>query len=445
MLNSFMRIGNAAFVPALSMLKTTKPRADEILSDLIKNYDHNVFFQGDRDFAYDGDVVFHEFMHAVTASLINKLNAMGINAWGIHSEPGSLNEAWSDYFAAAFSNHSSIGAYAAVKGGFGEASMRNIDNNMRCPQNVIGEIHNDGQVWSGALWQIREEIKKRFGEKSAFEFDRAVLASLAEAKTTEDWHTQSEKLLVNIGKRPMLGKNIVTLADKILTERGVKNCFRAYALSNLDKNKVKTRIKNMLFVPSKLQIGLKNYAPAGLQFEVALPRKTRSVTLSFRQYMAANGALLGNETTPNHNTLPILGMVSFGQPIVWKFRNAVANATKNGESINEAPSEASYENGYWKLKIDLKDACQTEKMYISLLSRDFKYVLEDVQVSFDIDRNSDESSCQFSDKSSLDISAYGCSTKGGRPTSFHLLLMALFIGLIKVEQNARIKIAKPKD
>ena len=77
-----MRIGNAAFVPALSMLKTTKPRADEILSDLIKNYDHNVFFQGDRDFAYDGDVVFHEFMHAVTASLINKLNAMGINAWG---------------------------------------------------------------------------------------------------------------------------------------------------------------------------------------------------------------------------------------------------------------------------------------------------------------------------------------------------------------------------
>ncbi|HXW53107.1 MAG TPA: hypothetical protein VEL47_03270, partial [Myxococcota bacterium] len=99
-LNQFARIGNAAFIPALSTLKKNTPRADEILSDLIKPFDHNVFFQGERDFAYDGDVVFHEFMHAVTTSLISKINSLGLDKWGINSEPGGLNESWSDYFAA---------------------------------------------------------------------------------------------------------------------------------------------------------------------------------------------------------------------------------------------------------------------------------------------------------------------------------------------------------
>jgi hypothetical protein len=65
-LNDFVRFSNAAFIPALNTLKKSTPRADEILSDLIKPYDHNVFFQGEKDFAYDGLVVFHEFMHAIT-------------------------------------------------------------------------------------------------------------------------------------------------------------------------------------------------------------------------------------------------------------------------------------------------------------------------------------------------------------------------------------------
>lgn len=411
-LNSFTRNGNAAFIPALNTMRENAPRADEILSDLIKPYDHNVFFQGVRDFAYDGDVVFHEFMHAITTSLVNKLNTNGINKWGIHSDPGSLNEGWSDYFSAAFTNRSTIGGYAAVKDAYGEASLRNIKNNLSCPENVIGEIHNDGQVWSGALWEIREAVAAKMGDKGALDFDRAVLASLAQAKQTEDFKTQSAKLLNNINNRPSLGPEIATLADGVLTKRGVKDCFRAYRLSSVDaNNQVKTQAKNLLFVPSKLQIKLENYAPASSQLEIGVPAGAKSITLSWRQFLGANGALLGQEARPDktQNIIPLGAVVSSGYPIEWSFRRAkdqegnvkktgpiFAIPHQNGNEITDAPTQASFQNEAWHLKTDMSaNPCGQKTIFVSLLSNDFKYVLEDIKVNFEMDPNFTNADCQF--------------------------------------------------
>lgn len=434
-LNNFTRMGNAAFIPALETLKSSTPRADELLSDLIKPYDHNVFFQGDRDFAYDGDVVFHEFMHAVTTSLVGKLNAMGLNSWGIHSEPGSLNEGWSDYFAAAFTNRSTIGGYAAIKDGFGEASLRNIKNNFRCPENIIGEIHNDGQVWAGALWEIREAVLARKGKEAAIEFDRAVLISLAQAKTTEDFKAQSQKLLTNIEKRPSLGTAIAALADDILQKRGVKDCFRAYRLSAVnDKNQVLLRPKNLLFIPSKLQIGLLNYAPASSQLEIAIPAGARSALLSWRQYLGSNGALMGALATPENmkNMLPLEGLFSFGKPIDWKFRKKMAIPMLEGEQMSEVPHKAYFENGSWYLKIDLQPSCESKNIFLSFLSSDFKYVLENITVNFDVDPTLDHGRCQLNGnlsyagtKAELDEKGASCTT-----TSPHALLYYTVVLLV---------------
>src|SRR5579871_5008936 len=235
-LNHFARIGNAAFVPALSTLKKNTPRADEILSDLIKPFDHNVFFQGEKDFAYDGDVVFHEFMHAVTTSMINKINSLGLDKWGINSEPGGLNESWSDYFAAAFNDDPVVGQYASTKDGFGETGLRNLDNEASCPNSVIGEIHNDGLIWSGALWEIGSSLKKAYGATTAFLLDRAVLKTLAQPKPTEDFSAQSEKLLANLRANEHLGEKAFNLASEVFKKRGIGQCFRAYTLSSVDEN-----------------------------------------------------------------------------------------------------------------------------------------------------------------------------------------------------------------
>lgn len=433
-LNSFMRMGNAAFIPALSTLKKNAPRADEILSDLIKPYDHNVFFQGDRDFAYDGDVVFHEFMHAITTSLINKINSLGLDKWGIHSEPGSLNEAWSDYFSAAFTNDPAVGEYASIKGGYGEVALRNIENEASCPQSVIGEIHNDSLVWSGALWEIRSVLKKTYGITTALEFDRAVLASLAQAKNTEDFKTQSEKLLANLRLRDGLGEKAAAIASRIFEKRGIRDCFRAYTLASVDeKNRLQTRIKDLLFVPSRKQIGLKNYAPSTSQLETGIPAGAKSMTLSWRQFLGGTGALLGTETTPytTKNVEPLKVLTSIDTPIAWKFQGARSIPTRFDQPIEDKPINAAFHNGYWQVSIPLDfGRCDQKTLYISLLSTDFKYVLQNLNVQFDLDHSQDRSDCVFFGNrrsNSETIALQGCSTTDNNLSTLIIVIVFTFL------------------
>ncbi len=441
-LNDFARLNNAAFVPALSTLKKNTPLADEILSDLIKPFDHNVFFQGDRDFAYDGTVVFHEFMHAITTSLIGKINSLGTDKWGIHSEPGGLNEAWSDYFASSFSNNPRLGEYANVAGGFGEIALRNIDNRATCPADVIGEIHNDGLIWSGALWEIRSRLKEKLSENATLLFDRAVLASLAQAKTTEDFKTQSAKLIDNLKARDGLGAPAVAIAEEVFAKRGLRDCFRVITLASVDvKNKLTTATKPMLFVPSKNQIGLSNYAPAGAQLEIGIPAGAQSLTLHWRQFLGTSGAMLGTETTPNtaKNMVPLSIMSHLNTPIVWEYKNLAAVATDGHKPLDASVRNAVFVNGEWQysMKIEL-ERCEQKTLYVSLLSNDFKYVLQNLSVSFAIDAAEDRADCDFTGtlrgemKEEIET---GCTTQ--RPTSTLMLVVGLL--LLRLMRSRTIK------
>ncbi len=433
-LNDLVRMGNAAFVPALSTLKKNTPKSDEILSDLIQNFDHNVFFQGNKDFAYDGDVVFHEFMHAVTASLVGKLNSLGIDQWGINSEPGSLNEGWSDYFAASFSKDSSLGEYASLKDGYGEVGLRNINNSFSCPNSIIGEIHNDSQIWSGALWEIRQAIVKNFSEEKAVSFDKAVLASLALSKNTEDFKTQSQKLLSTVEK------DVFDITQEILTKRGVINCFRAVTVSKLDnKNTPQISTKKILFIPSKNNIGLKNYAPASLQLKIEIPAGAVGVDISFKQFFAASGALMGEETTANNASgiKPIAALYSFDEPHKWSFKGASANSVNNEK---EEEIISYYENGLWHLykQINL-EKCEQKNAYISFLGRDNQYTLKDINISFIIDKNINSQSCKyFYKKNEKTKNESGCSSTGNNNLFFMLFIFLMIRLGIK---NYCIKIA----
>jgi len=155
-----------------------------------------------------------------------------------------------------------------------------------------------------------------------------------------------------------------------------------------ENNQLKTRIKNLLFVASKTQIGLKNYAPAVSQLEIGIPAGANGMTLSWRQYLGGTGALLGAESTPDStkNSRPLKLLVSADFPIAWKFQNAHALAFRNDLPLEQEPMEAYYENGYWHAYLPLNfDRCEQRTVYISLLSVDYKYVLENINVTFDTD------------------------------------------------------------
>lgn len=440
-IDSFARFGNAAFIPALSTIKKNSPRADEILSDLIKPFDHNVFFQGEKDFAYDGDVVFHEFMHAITTSLISKINSLGLDEWGIHSEPGALNEAWADYFAASFTDDPNIGEYSSSEQGYSEISLRNLDNNYTCPNNIIGEMHNDGLVWSGALWEIRSYIKKHHPTSMIKEFDRAVLSSLAQADIKENFKAQSEKFIDTINARKSISKDVAIEAKKILNKRGVNNCFKAFTLSSVDENNhTSRRVKEALFIPSKEQIGLKNFAPSSTQLEIGIPAGAKKMSIKWKQYLGGHGALFGSEVTPatNHKAKPIASIISYTSPIKWSFKKASSIPIKNGEPMEQDLNLAYYKNGNWQIDYSLElNECSQETVYISLLGQDAKYMLKDITVSFITDNNLDLSHCNFTGslRSQMEIKmAQGCSNSSN---SLAMLLLAYLLLMLVRSFNHR--------
>ena len=42
--------------------------------------------------------------------------------------------------------------------GIGLAFLSSLSNDATCPEDLVGEAHHDGQILSGALWEIREQI-----------------------------------------------------------------------------------------------------------------------------------------------------------------------------------------------------------------------------------------------------------------------------------------------
>ena len=436
-INDFVRFGNAAFIPALSTVNSNTPKTDEILGDLLKDHDHNVFFQGVKDFAYDGDVVFHEFMHAVITSLVGKPNSLGIDKWGINSEPGSLNEGWADYFAASFSGDSYLGQYTSSQNSYDEISLRNINNNFNCPQNIIGEIHNDSQIWSGALWEIRKIINNKFSASKALEFDRSVLKALALSKKDESFTNQSKKLIEAIEQKSSLGSEIANIAKQVLQKRGIVDCQRIFSLSYLNpSNNYKTDIKNILFIPSKNNIGLKNYAPANIQLKIDVPAGTDVIDISFEQEMAVSGPSMGKKITDrdSNDLKPIAALFKLNEPIQWDFKSALAKpiVDENSKEDIKKISYAFYKDNRWHItqKID-SEYCEQQSIYLSLLGQDYTYALKDIKVSFIKKNNFNSKKCKYFYFNKLKES--GCSSTNAN--SF-LLLSVMLLACYKLRRKA---------
>lgn len=111
----------------------------------------------DRDTAYSGPVIIHEYAHAVSHRLVRAPLSTSCLA-GTHS--GALGEGWSDYFAASFYDDPVFGVY--VSGNSQIGIRRSALNASAAGYADLGnegfEEHNDGEIWSATLWDIRSEL-----------------------------------------------------------------------------------------------------------------------------------------------------------------------------------------------------------------------------------------------------------------------------------------------
>ncbi len=121
-------------------------------------------FTGNRDSSLDGDVVLHEYGHGVSNRLIGNGSGLG------GTQSGAMGEGWSDYWACSNYNDGVMGEYV----------VGNTTGIRRAPYTVpsatvhdsyadVGsggfEVHNDGEIWAAALFDLFVTIGKTKADK----------------------------------------------------------------------------------------------------------------------------------------------------------------------------------------------------------------------------------------------------------------------------------------
>jgi Zn-dependent metalloprotease len=127
------------------------------------------FGDGGVDDAEDAEIIWHEYGHAVLDNQRPNIVLGG--------EGGAIHEGWGDYLAATLSTtvpgdarfYPAIGEWDAVSYNPGDpAYLRRVDGNKQYPEDIVRQVHEDGEIWSACLWGIHNALGRRVADPIIF-------------------------------------------------------------------------------------------------------------------------------------------------------------------------------------------------------------------------------------------------------------------------------------
>lgn len=102
----------------------------------------------DLDGDYDLDILLHEYHHGVSHRL---------NTAFTGTEAGAIGEGGSDFFAYSVNGDTTLAEYSRPGG------LRQINGkgyaDWTCLLGILCEVHDNGEIWANALWDIRERLR----------------------------------------------------------------------------------------------------------------------------------------------------------------------------------------------------------------------------------------------------------------------------------------------
>ena len=118
------------------------------------------FGKGGVDDAEDAEVILHEYGHAMMDSQMTPFG------FGTSVEAGSIGEGFADYWAVTVSSILAPTLDPACVADWDSVSytssaphcLRRVDTDLLYPADLNGRVHHDGQIWSRALWDIRDAL-----------------------------------------------------------------------------------------------------------------------------------------------------------------------------------------------------------------------------------------------------------------------------------------------
>jgi zinc metalloprotease ZmpB len=174
-------------------MQPQKVRINQYGADNSFETDHPIleirYGKGGVDDAEDAEVILHEYGHAIHSSQ---------NFSFASEQAGAISEGFADYWAL------TVSAIVSQADGVPVASdlpciadwdstsytstvphcLRRTDLNLHYPGDLNGEVHHDGQIWSRALWDIRQTLGHRVADtiilSGSFDFPGTTMTVLAQ-------------------------------------------------------------------------------------------------------------------------------------------------------------------------------------------------------------------------------------------------------------------------
>ena len=287
------KLPNAAFIPHESL--------SQLPIDLGVDGDA-IIFSGTptKNFAFDASVIYHEYTHSILGN--TRLSGVFADTQGINNLPGALNEGYADYFAATLVGNPAIGAYSlndlgdfAICGyqlGSGGNQGRDLSNFRQCPDDLTAEVHADSEIFSSALWEIREEL----GQVDA---DRVILAGVLQLTETSDFGGAADATID--AAQDLLGNDGAAKVRAAFEKRDILECARVVPVDSVGQRDIPWTIEAKgVFTPNPYP----GYTPGYMQFSVAVPEGKHQVDLAFT---FAAGGFGGAPATPELDVAAKLG------------------------------------------------------------------------------------------------------------------------------------------
>ncbi|MBS2017555.1 MAG: hypothetical protein JST00_32030 [Deltaproteobacteria bacterium] len=384
------------------------------------------FGQGpQRDYAYDGDVVYHELGHAIVDKTL-RLGAWHIDARGAIDSPGAMNEGLADYFSSAITGDGDVGEYASKDLSSGGAVIRTLTNEDKCPGQIVGEVHLDSTLFSGGLWEARTAL----APNDRVKMDAALYKAMRSSPGNGDLGFDDlAKLFLATLKTDLPAG--ATALETAMTKRGVlPSCER---IVEWQEKAIKPFMSATggYAAPGLQMLGISgDTAPGMIQVHAKLPAGSGKVTVNFtsRTSSSGGGSPLGGGGTPFTPAL----LVKTGKPITWSITNT-------NEGKHDAEAKADFTKSGTKYAATVEFPQGASDLYLQIVNKgESDGVYDDITVQLAPSDNpiTDPPAAQPPPAGGAPVAASedsGCSTNGGHgaPGAGAVMVLGALAALVR--------------